>query len=95
MQGIVAGKEAEENQDKDGRTTSQIRLVRWQQAEWQRTGINFAETYGHRRLNEGKLYEEEMTIMRLDKICRHGSHFKPVHHLQKFGKLGRCDLLER
>ena len=37
MQGMVAGKEAEESQDKDGRKTSQIRLVRWQQqAEWQR-----------------------------------------------------------
>ena len=95
MQGIVAGKEAEESQDKDGKTTSQIRLVRWQPAEWRRTGIHFAETSGHRRLNEGKLLEEEVTIMRHDKICRHGSHPKPVHHLQKFGKLDRCDLLER
>ena len=32
------GKEAEESQDKDGRKTSQIRLLRWQrQAEWRRT----------------------------------------------------------
>ena len=28
MQGMVAGKEAEESQDRDGRKTSQIRLVR-------------------------------------------------------------------
>ena len=30
MQGMILGKEAEENQDKDGRNTSQIHLVRWQ-----------------------------------------------------------------
>ena len=36
MQGMVAGKEAEESQDKDGRKTSHICLVQLQQhAEWQ------------------------------------------------------------
>ena len=50
MQGIVAGKRS---QDKDGINTSQIRLVRWQQqAEWRKTGINFAETSGQRRPDE-------------------------------------------
>ena len=50
MQGKVAGKEADESQDKYGRNISQIRLVRWQQpAEWRRTG--FAETFGQRRLD--------------------------------------------
>ena len=60
MQGIVAGKEAEESQDKDGRKTSQIRLVRWQQhAEWRRTCINFAVTSGQRRPGEDMLREVE------------------------------------
>ena len=60
MQGIVVGEKAEESQDNDGRKTSQIRLVRWQQqAEWQRTGINFAETSGQRRPDEDMLREEK------------------------------------
>ena len=60
MQGMVAGNEAEESQEKDGRKTSQIRLVRWQQqAEWRRTGINFAETSGQRRPDEDMLREED------------------------------------
>ncbi len=55
-QGMVAGKRS---QDKDGRKTSQIRLVRWQQqAQWRRTGIHFAETSGQRRLDEDMLREE-------------------------------------
>ena len=55
------GKEAEESQDKDGRNTSQIRSVRWQQqAEWRRTGINFAETSGQQRPDEEMIREEEV-----------------------------------
>ena len=56
MQGMVAG----ESQDNDGRKTSQIRLVRWQQqALWRRTGINFAKTSRQRRPEEDMLGEEE------------------------------------
>ncbi len=54
------GKETEENQDNAGINTSQTRLVRWQQqAEWRRTGINFAETYWKRRPNEDIILREE------------------------------------
>ena len=45
MQGMVSGKKAEESQDRDGRKTSQIRLVRWQQqADVAEDRHNFAET---------------------------------------------------
>ena len=54
MQGMVAGKRSRgKPRQRYGRKTSQIHLVRWQQqAEWRRTGINFAETSGQRRPHE-------------------------------------------
>ena len=56
-------KGAEERQDRDGRKTSQIRLVRWQQqVEWRRTGINFADTSGQRRP------EEDYALTRRNKL---------------------------
>ena len=57
MKGMVAGREADESQDNDGRKTSQIgRLVRWQQqAEWRRIGINSTETSGQRCPDEDML----------------------------------------
>ena len=59
MQGMIAGKRS---RDKDGRKTSQIRLVRWQQqAKWRRTGISFAVTSGQRRPDEDMLREEEVS----------------------------------
>ena len=42
MQGMVAGKEAEESQVKDGRKTSQTHLA----AQAVTTGIDFAKTFG-------------------------------------------------
>ena len=63
MQGMVAGKRSR------GKTRQRwekyitdrgLRLVRWQQqAEWRRTGINFAETSGQRRPDENMLREKE------------------------------------
>ena len=54
------GNEAEENQDKNGRKTSQIYLVRLEnQVVWRRAGINFANTFGQRHPEEDRLSEED------------------------------------
>ena len=55
-------RERSRGKPRDGRNTSHIGLylVRWQQqAEWWRTGINFADTSGQRSPDEDVLREEE------------------------------------
>ena len=60
---MVARKEAEESLDKHRRKTTRIRLVLWQQqAEWRRTGVNFAETSGQRLPDEEMLREEIVSL---------------------------------
>ena len=63
---MVGGGKAEESPDKDGRNTSPILLVQLQQqAEWRRTGINFAQTSGQQRSEEDIICSEK-------KICNSG-----------------------
>ena len=59
----------------------QIRSVRWQQqAEWRRTGINFAETSGQRRPDEDMLREEDIysSALAVSSRCWRPGIFKQI-----------------
>ena len=65
MQGIEAGKwskgKPRQRWEKD---IIDIYSIRWQQqAEWQRTGIDFARTFGKRRPEKDMLPEDDIEIV--------------------------------